>query len=1159
MTKNIHKILSLLLALLAVSVLTAAQGIVPGEKGYFYTDSLHSRIYYTGGKTTEILLSGPGVGYFTVSPDERYIGFKYREHPGGLEQAAIYDLKTKELIALHEPVYNAGQVSFADDGSIAYTVENTLYVIHKGNTNTYDLGYYANTAPISPNAQFVVFNDKADQLWTIDLHTGVREKISQGEYGNVFPTWSKNSRHIAYSCLDGSLKIFDRTNKSIINLGDGGGFVWSNIPGEYAFTKIYLNEKGSIQHTDIIHSTVEGEIIIETNTPVLNEKEPYFDNKGELLFLNDGKISSLQDVSIFGKKNFKDISFDIDPITFDENAPEEDYYLDVPYINQVYDTPGSRGYSSCAPTTAAMVLAYYGLLPKWPFVSGFGNTSDYGAYVHERYYYNGNYFGLVYNDCNSSGSYCYTTYGGMGYMWTNGTPNSRMAGYYNKHGVSTNQTWNTNWTKVAAEIDKKQPFSICNFLSSSGHLIVGLGRAENGQRTVIANDPYGDRNEATWPNYNGDVVRYDWPGYNYGHASLNYANSGYSTMPWCIATSYTTPACVDSIVDDKQFDDGFYMKAEGNTVPMRYYHSSNSGFGGHHWWTYSEEGEEDICFVTWTPRVDNGYYEIKAYIPANASASSAIYHVHHAAGKAQVLIDQNSNKDSWVSLGKYFMRNDGSDYLYLGDSTGISGEKITFDAIKWTPASQEELDIYTNYTRGYPNYDINFSVISDLPEGNYEYSWDFGDGGSAMGDSIKHRYNEPGNYTISLTASANGIKVSKVYENMITIRENTSDSMILISPDSMSVIKTNRPVLSWAPNANTYSVFVSETPEFSNNDLIAETDADSFAIDFDLPENKTIYWKIYGDSDDASKVWVFKINTINSNPAPFDLISPLDQNISDTLRPVFNWASSSDRDPDDTLRYKLFIGRDIDSLLCIYEGFETNFQMMNDLNENETYYWFVEALDQTNAVTRSTEDYREISINSINEAPSKPIQILPSDNSYQSTRYPYLEWTIVHDPDPGDNIHYEVEYWIPGITSVFTIWTTENYHDQRRFRDQSEYKWTVAAIDDHDVHTYSDTFTVFIDTELDIIELPEKFALKGNYPNPFNPTTKIDYSVPVAENVTITIYDLSGKIVDVLVSGFHQAGNYTVQFDALGLPSGIYVYSMKAGSFEKNAKMLFLK
>ncbi|MEA3391646.1 MAG: PKD domain-containing protein, partial [Candidatus Marinimicrobia bacterium] len=1049
------------ITLFSMSVLIAAQHIVPTDDGYFYTDSMNSKIYYTDGSTVKTIISAPGVGYFfTLSSDQTLLGFKYRENAGGKEVPAILDINSQNLILLHDPVYCAGQVSFSKNGKIAYTIDNILYVKYQDSISEYDLGSYANLTPISPDGNSLVFNDDHDQLWILNLQDDTRDRITEGQYGNVFPSWSADSRFIAYNSLDGSLKVYDREERSTLDIAMGSNLVWSKNSDEFSYTEFHLNDNGELANTDIVVSNMQHDILFTTNTDNLNESNSFYCTDGKVAYLTyDGKMSSTENNSFY-KKSLNNISFSTMPVSFTQEVAIAGTYLDVPYVNQVYDTPGPRGYSSCAPTTAAMVMAYYGIFPKWPFVSGFGNTNNYGAYVHERYYYNDTYFDLSYRDCNTAQTTCYTCYGGMGYMWTGGSPNSRMKNYYGLHGVSGSQKWNVSWSTVAAELDKEQPYSICNYLSGSGHLVVGLGRTDNGQRTVYANDPYGNRNMSSWPNYYGKTVQYDWPGYNHGHASLNYANSGSTSMPWCIATTYTSPTLVDSIVDDKQFNDGFYIKASGNTVPMRYYRSTKSGYGGHHWWTYSEASESDICYVTWTPRIEDNYYEVKAYIPASATATAAFYKIDHAAGKDKIVVDQSSHPDSWVSLGKYMMKNDGSDYIYLGDSTGVSSEKIAFDAMKWIPASVEGLDISADHTTGYPNYNIKFSVVSTLAEGEYEYSWDFGDGLTARGDSVKHNYVAEGSYDVTVSATAGGIIVSDTLKNYIEIIENVAGELKLLSPDSLEIVHNLRPVLSWQaiPGALDYIVYINDIPQFSDS---VSTINNWLELDEDLAENKTMYWQVrarHAEGDKLSRVWGFHVNTVNSLPLAFNLLSPIQNFIADTLKPSFSWEASFDKDPgDEILEYDLYLGTHTDSMLCIYNGPEITYQMIADLKENGTYLWYVEAKDQTSAITRSSEAYRDLAINTVNEPPTAPVQISPSHNSYQTTRYPHLEWTASQDPDPGDEIHYKMFYWYTGRTSVYNLTISETSYDNRRFNDQKEYFWTVAAIDNDNVYTFSDT------------------------------------------------------------------------------------------------------
>lgn len=91
-------------------------------------------------------------------------------------------------------------------------------------------------------------------------------------------------------------------------------------------------------------------------------------------------------------------------------------------------------------------------------------------------------------------------------------------------------------------------------------------------------------------------------------------------------------------------------------------------------------------------------------------------------------------------------------------------------------------------------------------------------------------------------------------------------------------------------------------------------------------------------------------------------------------------------------------------------------------------------------------------------------------------------------------------------------------------------------------------------------ELPTEYQLKQNYPNPFNPSTNILYSIPISNFVTLKVYDVLGKEIQTLVNEFQQPGNYSIQFDASELSSGIYFYRLHVGSnFRKTKKMLLMR
>lgn len=80
-----------------------------------------------------------------------------------------------------------------------------------------------------------------------------------------------------------------------------------------------------------------------------------------------------------------------------------------------------------------------------------------------------------------------------------------------------------------------------------------------------------------------------------------------------------------------------------------------------------------------------------------------------------------------------------------------------------------------------------------------------------------------------------------------------------------------------------------------------------------------------------------------------------------------------------------------------------------------------------------------------------------------------------------------------------------------------------------------------------------------NYPNPFNPSTTIRYSLPTSCNVTITVLDILGKEVSMLVNEFKSAGEHVAEFNANNLASGIYFYRINTDDFTKTKKLLLLK
>ena len=95
------------------------------------------------------------------------------------------------------------------------------------------------------------------------------------------------------------------------------------------------------------------------------------------------------------------------------------------------------------------------------------------------------------------------------------------------------------------------------------------------------------------------------------------------------------------------------------------------------------------------------------------------------------------------------------------------------------------------------------------------------------------------------------------------------------------------------------------------------------------------------------------------------------------------------------------------------------------------------------------------------------------------------------------------------------------------------------------------------------VTTPDKYELVGNYPNPFNPTTKIRYSIPEATSVKLTVYNSLGQEIIKLVNEEKEAGTYDVVFNSASvnreIPSGVYFYRIETPTYSKTMKMMLMK
>jgi hypothetical protein len=151
--------------------------------------------------------------------------------------------------------------------------------------------------------------------------------------------------------------------------------------------------------------------------------------------------------------------------------------------------------------------------------------------------------------------------------------------------------------------------------------------------------------------------------------------------------------------------------------------------------------------------------------------------------------------------------------------------------------------------------------------------------------------------------------------------------------------------------------------------------------------------------------------------------------------------------------------------------------------------------------------------------------------------------TAIADYPPGNSTIYIYYSKLPGNSGAATS------------------TWRVERVSNPGQNSGDVTFgvTSFPIGITNISGVAKEFSLSQNYPNPFNPNTKINFSIPKGDYVSLRVFDMLGREVAVLVNGQLTAGEYEADFNAKGLSSGMYYYSLRSGEYVNVKKMVLVK
>ncbi len=213
-----------------------------------------------------------------------------------------------------------------------------------------------------------------------------------------------------------------------------------------------------------------------------------------------------------------------------------------------------------------------------------------------------------------------------------------------------------------------------------------------------------------------------------------------------------------------------------------------------------------------------------------------------------------------------------------------------------------------------------------------------------------------------------------------------------------------------------------------------------------------------------------------------------------------------------------------------------------------------------------------ITVANVNDPPgSFTLRSPPNDSTFLFANEPvvFCRWTQAFDPDL-DTVRYTVELdTVNTFNSPARLDTSAGMNLSLRVvmpRVSRDYYWRVKATDGQAtvLSTQHRRFRIAIVTTVQEPKPKEKekdneATLEQNFPNPFNPTTTITYSIPRGGHVRLSVFNLLGQEVALVFEGTQSTGTYEIHFDKNELPTGIYFYRIRAPGFAETRKMIITK
>jgi len=331
-------------------------------------------------------------------------------------------------------------------------------------------------------------------------------------------------------------------------------------------------------------------------------------------------------------------------------------------------------------------------------------------------------------------------------------------------------------------------------------------------------------------------------------------------------------------------------------------------------------------------------------------------------------------------------------------------------------------------------------------------------------------------------------------------------------------------------------------------------------IDFDnwtaVNGNYTLcsFTKLTNDSSAINDTLLKTINILSVPNSPV-LISPANgMNGGEIVQQLF-WSKI----PGATTYYLKLAYDSLFTNLVYKDSLLTDTTRNFTLNILTKYYWKVSAKNPS-----GSSEFSQTWSFKTKGMPNIPNRIEPANNSNNLVKPVTFKWNKAYEQTDNSIIEkYLLEVTRDTVTlaNYFLRVVTDTVRVEDSISSNCNYYWRISAKSNLGWGQKSSWWKFTTTTGIAKIggNLPERFDLFNNYPNPFNPTTKIKFDIPKNSLVSLKIYDISGREIFEIINGKFEAGSYMVNFNAGNLSSGVYFYRLAAEDFISTKKMILLK